>query len=143
MNAFVTGAAGFIGSNLVDRLLAEGHAVTGYDNFSTGLRQFLQAATANPRFRLIEGDLLNFDAVKSAVAGADFEPEKDRPPAIGKRDRYTPRTDRVVLVLTASADAPVSTGPQDIRLVARPLVDGKPGDVLSSKTIPLMVLPKP
>ena len=79
----------------------------------------------------------------SAVAGADFEPEKDRPPAIGKRDRYTPRTDRVVLVLTASADAPVSTGPQDIRLVARPLVDGKPGDVLSSKTIPLMVLPKP
>jgi hypothetical protein len=79
----------------------------------------------------------------SAVAGADFEPEKDRPPAIGKRERYAPRTDRVVLVLTAGADATVSTEPQDIRLVVRPLVDGKPGEILSSKTIPMMVLPKP
>ncbi|MBU6410838.1 MAG: NAD-dependent epimerase/dehydratase family protein, partial [Verrucomicrobia bacterium] len=33
---FVTGAAGFIGSNLVDRLLADGRSVTGWDNFSTG-----------------------------------------------------------------------------------------------------------
>jgi hypothetical protein len=79
----------------------------------------------------------------SAVAGADFEPDKDRPPAIGKRERYTPRTDRVVLMLTAASDAPVSTEPQDIRLLVRPLVDGKPGEVLSSKTIPMMVLPKP
>ena len=52
MNAFVTGAAGFIGSNLVDRLLAEGHTVTGFDNFSTGMRRFLEGARANPRFRL-------------------------------------------------------------------------------------------
>jgi NAD dependent epimerase/dehydratase family len=41
MQAFVTGAAGFIGSNLVDRLLEQGHAVVGYDNLSTGYRQFL------------------------------------------------------------------------------------------------------
>ena len=34
-NVFVTGAAGFIGSNLVDRLLADGASVTGWDNFST------------------------------------------------------------------------------------------------------------
>ena len=72
MNAFVTGAAGFIGSNLVDRLLAEGHAVTGYDNFSTGLRRFLDGARVNPRFRLVEGELLDLDAVKSAMTGADF-----------------------------------------------------------------------
>ena len=39
--ALVTGAAGFIGSNLVDRLLAAGFSVTGYDNFSTGQREFL------------------------------------------------------------------------------------------------------
>jgi hypothetical protein len=79
----------------------------------------------------------------SAVAGADFEPDKDPPPSIGKRERYTPRTERVVLALTADADAPVSTQPQEILLEVRPLVDGKPGEVLSTKTLPMMVLPKP
>ena len=72
MKAFVTGAAGFIGSNLVDRLLSEGHAVTGFDNFSTGLRKFLEGANANSRFQLVEGDLLDLEAVKSAMTGADF-----------------------------------------------------------------------
>jgi UDP-glucose 4-epimerase len=70
VKAFVTGAAGFIGSNLVDRLLAEGHEVTGFDNFSTGFRQFLEGASANPHFRLVEGDLLDVDGVKRAVAEA-------------------------------------------------------------------------
>ena len=56
MRALVTGAAGFIGSNMVDRLLAAGHEVTGVDNFSTGFRQFLEGAQANPRFRLVEAD---------------------------------------------------------------------------------------
>ena len=41
---FVTGAAGFIGSNLVDRLLAMGKQVVGWDNLSTGRMQFLQSA---------------------------------------------------------------------------------------------------
>ncbi len=41
--AFVTGCAGFIGSNLTDRLLASGCTVTGFDNFSTGQRRFWQA----------------------------------------------------------------------------------------------------
>ncbi len=72
MRAFVTGAAGFIGSNLVDRLLAEGHDVTGFDNLSTGFRRFLEGARALPRFRLVEGDLLDLDAVTRAMAGADF-----------------------------------------------------------------------
>ncbi len=72
MKAFVTGAAGFIGSNLVDGLLAAGHEVTGYDNFSTGFRRFLAGAEAHPRFRLVEGDLLDLPAVKAAMAGAEF-----------------------------------------------------------------------
>ena len=72
MKAFVTGAAGFIGSNLVDRLLAAGHEVTGFDNFSTGFRSFLAGALAHPRFRLVEGDLLDLDQVKRAIGDADF-----------------------------------------------------------------------
>ena len=55
----VTGAAGFIGSTVVDRLLANGHDVVGIDNFSTGQRKFLEAAAVNPRFRLIDCDLLD------------------------------------------------------------------------------------
>src|SRR5438477_7163140 len=52
----------------------------------------------------------------SAASGADYEPDKDPPPTIGKRERYLPRTDRLVLALTAEAAAPVSTAPQTVRL---------------------------
>jgi UDP-glucose 4-epimerase len=71
MNCFVTGGAGFIGSHLVDRLLADGHAVTAFDNFSTGRRPFLEAALRNDRFRLIIGDILDAAALTKAIDGAD------------------------------------------------------------------------
>jgi UDP-glucose 4-epimerase len=71
MTSFVTGAAGFIGSNLVDRLLARGDTVVGYDNMSTGLAQFLQGAAGQSNFRLIEGDLLDATALTNAMQGAD------------------------------------------------------------------------
>src|SRR5271168_729422 len=70
-NVFVTGAAGFIGSNIVDRLLADGHSVTGYDNFSTGLEEFLTQAKLNPRFKLIRGDVTDLTALTQAMKGAD------------------------------------------------------------------------
>ena len=79
----------------------------------------------------------------AAVAGADFEPDKDPPSTIGKRERYTPRTERLVVVLTADANAALTSQPQEVRMVVRPLVDGKPGEVLSIKTFPMMVLAKP
>jgi UDP-glucose 4-epimerase len=68
---FVTGAAGFIGSNLVDRLLADGKAVVGWDNFSTGQREFLEGALKNNNFKLIEGDNLDLPALTKAMAGCD------------------------------------------------------------------------
>ena len=71
MNAFVTGGAGFIGSSLVDRLLADGHDVVAYDNFSTGQREFVAAALTQPRFTLIEGDTLDLPALTRAMAGRD------------------------------------------------------------------------
>jgi UDP-glucose 4-epimerase len=71
-NVFVTGAAGFIGSNLVDRLLADGVRVTGWDNLSTGQLRFLEGALRHPAFRLVEGDNLDLPALTTAMAGADF-----------------------------------------------------------------------
>ncbi len=71
MQALITGGAGFIGSNLADRLLAEDHAVTVYDNFSTGQRDFLLQAHQNKRFRLVEGDLLDRERLTQAMAGHD------------------------------------------------------------------------
>lgn len=67
----VTGCAGFIGSNLVDRLLLNGHQVTGIDNFSTGQRRFLDGALVHPNFRLVEIDLLDLDALKQAFAAGE------------------------------------------------------------------------
>ena len=71
-HVFVTGAAGFIGSNLVDRLLADGMTVTGFDNLSTGQERFLAGAQQNPRFKLVRGDNLDAAALRSAMQGADF-----------------------------------------------------------------------
>lgn len=71
-NIFVTGAAGFIGSNLIDRLLADGVAVTGWDNLSTGQLRFLDGAMKHPRFKLVRGDNLDLPALTAAMKGADF-----------------------------------------------------------------------
>ena len=68
---FITGAAGFIGSNLVDRLLADGKKIVGWDNFSTGQRRFLDGALKNPGFKLVEGDNLDLPALTGAMAGCD------------------------------------------------------------------------
>lgn len=71
-NVFVTGAAGFIGSNLVDRLLGAGLKVTGWDNLVTGQLRFLDEAMKNPRFRLVRGDNLDLPALTAAMQGSDF-----------------------------------------------------------------------
>ncbi|HEX5418081.1 MAG TPA: NAD-dependent epimerase/dehydratase family protein, partial [Chloroflexota bacterium] len=71
MRCLVTGAAGFIGSNLVDRLLLAGHAVVGYDNFSTGQLEFLGPARANEKFQLVRGDTLDAALLAEAMSGAD------------------------------------------------------------------------
>jgi len=67
----VTGCAGFIGSNLADRLLQDGHHVTGIDNLCTGQRRFLENALKHSQFRLIEGDMLNLEGLIKWFRGAD------------------------------------------------------------------------
>ncbi|MBI5382525.1 MAG: NAD-dependent epimerase/dehydratase family protein [Opitutae bacterium] len=68
---FITGVAGFIGSNLADRLLADGVAVVGWDNFSTGQERFLENALRQPQFTLVRGDNLDLPALTHAMAGCD------------------------------------------------------------------------
>jgi UDP-glucose 4-epimerase len=70
MRAFVTGGAGFIGSNLVDRLLADGHTVTVYDNFSTGRERFLEKALASSSCTVVRGDLLDVPTLTQAMHDA-------------------------------------------------------------------------
>jgi len=69
---FVTGCAGFIGSNLTDRLLGAHHQVVGYDNFSTGRAAFLEGASRSEHFTLINGDLLDAQELTEAMAGCQF-----------------------------------------------------------------------
>lgn len=67
----VTGCAGFIGSNLVDRLLGNGRQVIGIDNFSTGQHRFLERALESPRFRFVERDLFDLPGLADSFRGGD------------------------------------------------------------------------
>jgi UDP-glucose 4-epimerase len=70
--AFVTGAAGFIGSNLVDRLLSQGVAVVGWDNMSTGQERFIAGASGSREFTLVRGDNLDLPLLTQSMAGCDI-----------------------------------------------------------------------
>jgi UDP-glucuronate 4-epimerase len=80
MKVLITGAAGFIGSTLVDRLLDRGDSVVGVDNFDpyypeSRKRANLLGAMRDPRFRLIELDIREADRVEAVISG-------ERPEAI-------------------------------------------------------------
>jgi nucleoside-diphosphate-sugar epimerase len=67
----VTGGAGFIGSNLVDRLLEDGFKVKVIDDLSTGDKQNLAHLENNESFEFIEGNIQDFDLIKKTVKGVD------------------------------------------------------------------------
>jgi dTDP-glucose 4,6-dehydratase len=69
MRILVTGAAGFLGSHLCDRLLAEGHDVVGMDNFVTGSERNLSHLATNPRFSLIRHDVSQYIKLDGALDG--------------------------------------------------------------------------
>lgn len=68
----VTGAAGFIGSNLVEAILKLGYQVRGLDNFSTGRKENIQEFLINENFEFIEGDIRNFDTCLKACDNIDY-----------------------------------------------------------------------
>lgn len=71
MRVFVTGGAGFVGSNLVERLLDEEHEVTVYDDLSAGSRELICESEGRAGFRFIHADLLNLEDLTSALQNHD------------------------------------------------------------------------
>ena len=68
----VTGAAGFIGSNLCEELISIGATVVGLDNFATGHRKNIEGLLDQPNFSFIEGDIRNLEDCHKACKGIDY-----------------------------------------------------------------------
>lgn len=69
MKVLITGAAGFLGSHLCDRFLADGHSVIGLDNFITGHPDNLAHLVAEPRFEFIKHNISTFTYIPGALDG--------------------------------------------------------------------------
>ena len=68
----ITGGAGFIGSNLADYFINQGHRVTVLDNFATGFRHNIEHLFAHPHFTLLEGDIRDLATCQKACEGQDY-----------------------------------------------------------------------
>ncbi len=68
----VTGGAGFIGSNIIDKIINQNNKVICLDNFSTGKRENIQKHLSNPNFKLIEGDIRDYEICKIATQNVDI-----------------------------------------------------------------------
>ena len=68
----ITGGAGFIGSNLCEYFIGKGYEVVCLDNFATGHLHNLNTVINNPNFKLIEGDIRNYEVCQNSVQGADY-----------------------------------------------------------------------
>lgn len=90
--AIVTGGAGFIGSHIVDRLLADGHQVIAIDNFSTGRPENLGHQKGHPNMHLVEADVTDKEAISPFFEGADWvfhlAALADIVPSIQKPEKY-------------------------------------------------------
>ena len=110
MRALVTGGGGFIGSHLVERLLADGHEVRVLDNFATGRRENLLGL--GDEFELVEGDLQSYERAHTAVRGCEVVFHQAALPSVPRsiQDPLTSNASNVVgtlNVLLAARDSDV------------------------------------
>ncbi len=68
----ITGGAGFIGSNLIDHFLTQGHKVVCLDNLATGFEHNIQHHYDNENFTFIKGDIRDLETCKKAMQGCDY-----------------------------------------------------------------------
>jgi nucleoside-diphosphate-sugar epimerase len=110
-NVLVTGGAGFIGSNLVDALLTEGHEVRVLDNFATGHRRNLPTADVE----LVEGDLRSFERVSTSMRGIEIAFHQGAMPSV-PRSIQDPLTSNAVNV-EGTLNVILSARDHDVRRV--------------------------
>src|SRR5262245_33729361 len=92
MKVAVTGVAGFVGSNLAERLIARGDEVHGLDDLSHGSLENLEGVRDHPRFRFLQGSILGRTAIEAVAEGADVLVHL----AAGKIPRYGDALDTLV-----------------------------------------------
>ncbi len=68
----VTGGAGFIGSNIIEKLLLQNNKIVCLDNFSTGKRENIESFISDKNFKLIEGDIRNIETCKQATSNIEM-----------------------------------------------------------------------
>jgi UDP-glucose 4-epimerase len=101
-NIFVTGGAGFIGTTLIERLIAT-NKVTAYDNLARNTLQSRQDLAGHPNFRLVEGDVLDVDYLTASMAGHDIVVHAAGIAGIDTVIKSPVRTMRVNMIGTANA----------------------------------------
>lgn len=86
MKVLVTGGAGFIGSNLAERLMLDGHQVTVYDDLSTGMIGNLQGVQAHPNFTWVQGSILDRDRLDNLIRehGIEFISHQAARPSVSR-----------------------------------------------------------
>jgi UDP-glucose 4-epimerase len=137
--ALVTGGAGFIGSHVVDHLLAGGAEVTVYDNLTTGLRANLAGQASNPRMRLVEADVLDLERLQGAMAGADtvfhFQANAD---VRGGIERTRVDLEQNTIATWNVLEAMRTTGPKTIVFASSATVYGEPEVFPTPESVPLV-----
>ena len=89
MKILITGAAGFIGSNLCEYMLEKKHVVVGLDNFATGLEKNIDCFRSNKNFSFIKGDIRDLKTCNKATENIDFDQDGIVDVYVGEKMKMT------------------------------------------------------